>query len=200
MPATPFVLRVGAVGVATCVCPASPCGGQLVVVAPAFASVQRICEAVPLAYNPHTKKDLAVIAIDYSATIQKSLDEIRRNQSDFNETRQSVYGKQDAVFEDVVDKFAYDILWIAEPLKFNKRLDRQAGSFLLAGNRARRIQETLALPLYSSVSKTKFRIPGQLYRSVFALLRKMNLTSKSLYGDLNGLARSIRMELEVYSI
>jgi len=35
---------------------------------------------------------------------------------------------------------------------------------------------------------------------VFALLRKMNVTSKSLYGDLGGLARSIKMELQAYSV
>lgn len=152
------------------------------------------------AYNPQAGKDFAIIAIDYSAVMQKSIEEISSRHGDFNESRESVYRKQDLVFDDIVDKYSHDIAWIAEPRQFNKRLDRQAGSFLLSGNRGRRIQDTLGLPLYADVAMTKYRIARGLYESVFALLRKMNLTSKSLYGDLDGLARSIRMELQVYSV
>lgn len=150
-------------------------------------------------YRPETKKDFAVIAIDYTAIMQKSIEEISRRQTGFNETRQSAYKNQDRVFDEIVDKYSHDIAWVAEPRQFNKRLDRQAGSFLLSGNRGRKIQETLTLPIYADVSMTKYRISYGLYQSTFALLRKMNLTSKSLYGDLGGLASSIRMELQVYS-
>lgn len=46
----------------------------------------------------------------------------------------------------------------------------------------------------------KFHVDHRLYASLFALLRKMNINSKSLYGDLGGLARSIKMQMQVYSI
>jgi hypothetical protein len=151
------------------------------------------------AYNPQTRKDLAVFAIDYSAVMQKSIDHISEKDATFRETRQTVYKRQDVVFDEIVDRFAYDIAWIAEPRQFNARLDRQAGSFLISGNRSRRIEDILASPIYETTEITKYQISKDLYHAVFALLRKMNVTSKSLYGDLEGLARSIRMELQVYS-
>jgi hypothetical protein len=152
------------------------------------------------AYNPQSKSDFAVFAIDYTAIMQKSIEYISTKDIAFRETRETVHRKQDEIFDTIVDRFAYDIAWIAEPKQFNARLDRQAGSFLLSGDRSRRIEDVLASPTYSSAEITKYRISNSLYRSVFALLRKMNLTSKSLYGDLEGLARSIRMELQVYSV
>lgn len=53
--------------------------------------------------------------------------------------------------------------------------------------------------LYSNTDIKKIIIPNELGGSIYALLRKMNLTSKNLYGDLEGLAKSIRMEMLVYS-
>lgn len=152
------------------------------------------------AYKPPARSDFAVFAIDYSAVMQISLDHISQKDPNFHETRQTVFEKQDAVFETVVDVSAYDIAWIMEPRRFNVRLDRQAGSFLLSGNRNRRIEEILNSALYTSAAIVKYRIPSDLYTGLFALLRKMNLTSKNLYGDLDGLARSIRMELQSYSV
>jgi hypothetical protein len=152
------------------------------------------------AYNPQMRSDFAVFAIDYSSVMQKSIAYISEKDPTFHETRQSIHKNHDAIFEDVVDKFAYDIAWIAEPRLLNARLDRQAGSFLLSGNRSRRIEEVLASPTYITAGITKYRIANDLYRGLFALLRKMNVTSKSLYGDLEGLARSIRMELQLYSV
>lgn len=152
------------------------------------------------AYRPQGRADLAVFALDYSAVMQRSIDHISARDSEFNETRMSVYEKQDEIFDAVVDRFAYDIAWIAEPKQLNARLDRQAGSFLVSGNRGARIEDVLASTSYSGVAMYKYRIPHDLYTGVFALLRKMNITSKSLYGDLDGLARSIRMELQTYSV
>ena len=97
-------------------------------------------------------------------------------------------------------RFAYDIAWVAEPKQLNARLDRQAGSFLLSGNRSLRIQEVLDSVPYENVEMYKLRISHELYAGIFALLRKMNITSKSLYGDLDGLARSIRMQMQIYSV
>ncbi len=151
-------------------------------------------------YNPQLPTDFAVFAIDYTIAMQKSIDYIAAKDADFKETRDSVYDKQDEVFEKTVDRFAYDILWIAEPKQLNVRLDRQAGSFLLSGNSGTKIEDILASQPYTDICFTKYCIPGNLYEGVFALLRKMNITSKSLYGNLDGLARSIHMLMKVYSI
>jgi hypothetical protein len=151
------------------------------------------------AYRPETKTDFAVIAIDYTAVMQRSIDYISRKDPKFRETRQSIYPKQDIVFDKVVDRHAYNVAWIAEPRQFNARLDRQAGSFLLSGNPGRKIKDILSLPTYRAARVIKYRISASLYTAVFALLRKMNVTSKSIYGNLDGLARSIRMQMQAYS-
>lgn len=152
------------------------------------------------AYSPQIGADFAIFALDYSAIMDCSIAHITSKDDAFNETRSSVYERQDQIFDEVVDRFAYEIAWVAEPKQLNARLDRQAGSFLLSGNRSLRIQDVLDSELYSNVTMYKFRVAQNLYTGIFALLRKMNINSKSLYGDLDGLARSIRMQMQVYSI
>lgn len=151
-------------------------------------------------YNPLARSDLALYALSYSEILEQSIEHIKSKDSEFRETRITVFDKQDEVFEKVVDRFAYDIAWVTEPRILNARLDRQAGSFLLSGNRGLRIEDVLALSLYEKCTIQKLVIPHALYLNIFALLRKMNITSKSLYGDLDGLARSIRMEMQVYAV
>lgn len=152
------------------------------------------------AYKPQLREDLAVFAIDYTGVMERSIEHIARRDEDFNETRLSVNSKRDEIFETIVDRFAYDVAWITEPKHLNARLDRQAGTFLLSGNRGSRLEKVLQLEIYHGISVRKYRICHELYTGVYALLRKMNITSKSLYGDLDGLARWIRMEMQVYSV
>jgi hypothetical protein len=71
---------------------------------------------------------------------------------------------------------------------------------VLSGNRGLRIEDVMSSTTYAKVGFTKYCIPSNLYEGVFALLRKMNITSKSLYGNLDGLARSIHMQMKVFSI
>lgn len=150
------------------------------------------------AYQSRTA-DFAVFALDYSAVMDASIAQIAARDTSFTETRQSVYPKQDKVFDEIVDRFSYDIAWVTEPKRHNQRLDRQGGCFVISGNLDVRIAAALELPQFAACSFTKYRIDHSLYSGVFDLLRKMNLTSKSLYGDLDGLARSIRMQMQVYA-
>ena len=151
------------------------------------------------AYQPSSGTQLAVYALNYTAVMDASISYIRSKDTNFLESRQSVSAKQDSIFDDTVDRFAYDILWVTEPKRHNQRLDRQAGCFLVSGNRAARIEDALYSPRYQSCDCIKFVIDAELYPHIFALLRKMNVNSKTLYGDLDGLSRSLRMEIQVYS-
>lgn len=150
-------------------------------------------------FRPQAGRDFAVFAVDYSAIMDCSLARVAECDVNFVETQASVHGRQDLVFERL-DAAGYEIAWVAEPTQFNARLDRQAGSFLLSVRCGLRISEILISPVYRRVDVKKFVIPQDLYPSAFALLRKMNITSKSLYGDLDGLARCIKMEMQVYSL
>lgn len=149
-------------------------------------------------YNPQCRCDFAVFAVDYRGVMNGSLMHVAKQDPTFDETQLSMYGRQDDVFE-LVNAAGHEIAWVSEPTVLNSRLDRQSGSFLLSVNRGLRIADVLASPLYDGVELLKFVIPESQYPNAFALLRKMNITSKSLYGDLDGLARCIRMQMQVYS-
>lgn len=151
-------------------------------------------------YSPLSGSDLAIYAIDYTAIMDKSLEFIKRKDQKFIETRETVHSHRDSVFDDVVDRFSYDILWITEPLEVNARMDRQSGTFLLSGNREKTIESLLNSSIYDGCQVVKFTINSKLYEPVYALLRKMSINAKSIYGDLAGLAKAIKMELQVYTI
>lgn len=149
-------------------------------------------------YQPSTKKNLAVFGIDYTASMEKSFEILTAEVPNFTIARQSHRNRQDEIFDNTVDLQSRDVVWVTEPTELNKRLDRQSGCFVLSGNRAKRLTEVLANPAYASIPFEKYVIKASLYPSIYALLRKMNINSKTLYGDLAGLGQSIRMELQVY--
>jgi hypothetical protein len=152
------------------------------------------------AYRPNDRKDMAVFAVDYSSLMDTSISMIRSIDNTFNETRESIQKASDKVFDQIVDGNSHNVLWITEPAKLNVRIDRQTGTFLISGNVQRRIGELIESDSYKLCNIDKYVISYNLYPSIYALLRKMNITAKSLYGDLNGLAQAIKMELQVYSI
>lgn len=152
------------------------------------------------AFNHSANASFSLFMLDYRAILDKSIQYIKSIDRDFMETRQSIQRKQDEIFEKIVDRFSYDIAWVTEPKILNTRIDRQSGSFLLSGNRGKKIESVLSSELYKDVDMQKLEIPCDLAPGVYALLRKMNVTSKTLYGDLDGLAKSIRMEMQIYAI
>ena len=66
--------------------------------------------------------------------MDESLAYISRHDSTFKKTRHEIIGKQDELFDDVVDRFSYEVVWITEPLELNARIDRQSGTFLISGD------------------------------------------------------------------
>lgn len=150
-------------------------------------------------YSPLSNKDISLFALDYTSIMEQSIKYIMTKDSGFKETRSSISSNPDRIFEQVVDRFSYDILWITEPLELNARIDRQSGTFLLSGNREKTINSIINSKIYENCPMYKITIDKSLYTNCYALLRKMSINSKSIYGDLSGLARSIRMELQTYT-
>lgn len=150
-------------------------------------------------YVPMSKEELAIFAIDYSGLMQKSIEYIQTKDREFQETRLSIECKKDLVFDNVVDRYSYDIAWVTEPIELNARIDRQSGTFLVSGNLEKPIESVLNLPLYDDVQMVKIAIPSHLYEGIYVALRKMSINSKSIYGDLSGLAKAIRMEMQAYT-
>lgn len=54
--------------------------------------------------------------------------------------------------------------------------------------------------MYKDVRLLKFIVPYTIYENIYALLRKMNINAKTIYGDLGGLAKSIKMDMQVHAI
>lgn len=152
------------------------------------------------AYDPLLKHDLAIYAIDYNSIMDESLAYISRRDSSFKKARRDIIGKQDELFDDVVDRFSYEVVWITEPLELNARIDRQAGTFLISGDKEKRIENLLSCDMYKHVEMIKFIIPSDMYQNIYALLRKMNINAKTIYGDLSGLAKSIKIDMQVHAI
>lgn len=152
------------------------------------------------AYDPLSKKDLAIFAVDYNGIMDSSLKYISDRDSNFKKSRSDIMGYQDELFDGVVDRFAYEVMWITEPLELNARIDRQSGTFLISGNKEKKIEELMSQDIYDKVTMIKFVIPCSIYENIYALLRKMNINAKTIYGDLGGLAKSIKMDMQVYAL
>jgi len=150
-------------------------------------------------YDPKSKNDLAIFSLNYTELMKKSVECIRKEDVSFCETPQSISLKQDVVFTESIEPFEYDIVWVTEPNQLNIRLDRQSGSFLLSGNKGVKINDILNSSIYSECNFTKYILPCSLYEQLYALLRKMNINSKSIYGDLQGLGRALKMEMSMYA-
>ncbi len=150
-------------------------------------------------YSPSAGRDFALYALDYSAIMERSIEKIRELDNQFKEDRISLDDKKDEVFDEIVDRFSFDLIWISEPRRMNKRLDLQAGTFLTSINRKATIEQAIANPIYGDAKVTKYIIDSSLYATAYALLRNANITSKSVYGDLAGLGHAVKMELQAYA-
>ena len=149
------------------------------------------CRAIP-------KSDFAIYAIDYQNLLKKSINYVKQKDKEFKYDYLEALSKQDNIFEEIIDRFSYDILWVTEPKEGNLRLDRQAGCFLTSGNLGKKIEDIILLDIYKDVDIQKIIIPKEFYTNIYTLLKKTNITSKALFGDLSGLAKGIQMDLSAY--
>lgn len=150
-------------------------------------------------YGINKNSDLAIFALNHSQLMIESLNYIASKDAGFKEDVYTIVEKQDDVFESIVDRFSYDIAWITEPHELNIRLDRQSGCFLMSGNKEKKIEDVLSGNIYNKCTFTKYIIKSSLHGNLYALLRKMNINSKTIYGDLQGLAQSIKMDMIVHT-
>lgn len=120
-------------------------------------------------YDAQHRLPFSLYALDYKALLDRSIDLIERKESQFTETVRSLSKRRDILFDEVIDRYTYDVAWATEPSVTNVRLDRQTGSFLLSGNREKRIEEVLASPHYESCDMWKLEVAPELYEGVFDL-------------------------------
>ncbi|WP_186129112.1 FRG domain-containing protein [Burkholderia gladioli] len=90
-----------------------------------------------------------------------------------------------------------EILWSGEPSAMDERLVSQSGTFVLPGVIDKPLQAIL--DGYDSDEELlhKLVLPGALRVDAMKWLYRMNITNASLFQGLDGLARSIALELEI---
>jgi len=143
--------------------------------------------------QPVSGNACAIWAIDYRALTKKSIEIINKTDKNSALSYEEVQTKQDEVFE-IVDKNSYDVLWTTEPGRFNLRLERQRGSFLVSGNIRKRLSELLDLQMQASTLK-KIVIPANLADDIYLALKKMGINNARLFSDIDGLGKDIKNEI-----
>ncbi len=90
-------------------------------------------------------------------------------------------------------------IFVGEPLQMNRRLIAQSGTFALAGVLDVPMEEILADRRDAENIVAKFILPARRIReTAMRELYRMNITYATLFPDLDGLARSLRYELEFH--
>jgi hypothetical protein len=144
----------------------------------------------------------SIYAIDCSALVENSCKHVLARDRGFEKysDHKIFYKTCENAFEDVLDVRSYDVLWFVDPIQINNRLEKQSGTFLISGSFEKSIDDILQSDIYKNVLVEKINIPHKFYENIYALLRKINLGPKGIYGDLHGLALDIRLEMKIYSL
>jgi hypothetical protein len=158
--------------------------------------------ALYFALENANKKDcesFALYAINYRDILKKSLEFIRNRDKSITSDYGDLEYKQDELFDKIIDIGSYEVLWVVEPNISNLRLDRQSGCFLISGSTKTSIEYLLSNSMYNGIENHKIIISGKFWDNIYTLLVRMNITSKTIYGDLEGLSKSIKMFMKAYS-
>ena len=142
--------------------------------------------------------NFALFAIDYDALVRESCSYVGKINSGFLKYSDDFFTKCEEAFEEIIDINSYDVLWFVDPRYLNSRMEKQGGTFLISGSFNKPIEDLLNSHIYDGVCMEKILIPKQFFKNIYALLRKMNIGPKSIYGDLFGLAKHIQLELKIY--
>jgi hypothetical protein len=92
---------------------------------------------------------------------------------------------------------SHEIVWTGEPTEMDQRLVAQSGTVVVPGIVSKSLDQILACYPDEDTLIKKIILPRQLRDAAMKALYRMNITNATLFPDLDGLARSIRAELEV---
>lgn len=138
----------------------------------------------------------SVWAINYRNLIKHSLHKLREHSPesipDYEELQLE---NQDDFFENHVMTSEQSCLWVTEPRRANRRLERQRGTFLLSSSFTRTIEDLIEDHAEDDVC-LRIDVPTRLREEVQNLLRATALDNKRLFGDIDGFARDLKADLE----
>ena len=139
---------------------------------------------------------IAIWAIDINKVAQKSTEYLWPH---FGESLKKNHGRlTDDLFERVFFERGYECLIPVEPYKMNQRYYLQQSAFVSVGDSRIPFMEQLTF-LDSNIDDIiiKMVLPKSMTHEVITDLNKMNINRASLFPDLDGYAKSLKMKYAV---
>ncbi|HWQ32594.1 MAG TPA: FRG domain-containing protein [Blastocatellia bacterium] len=91
----------------------------------------------------------------------------------------------------------HEVVWTGEPKQMDRRLVAQSGTFVMPGVLDKSLDEILAQYEADEPLLKKLTLPARIRSEGMRALYRMNITTATLFPDLDGLARSLAFELEI---
>lgn len=149
--------------------------------------------------NKEQKENMIIYAIDYRNINKTTLDYFKQYDSNFKYDYVDIENSKDSIFEEYVKRFNVPLLWVTEPKRLNKRIEKQRGTFLYTNCNDKSYKEILETYLYKNIETYELKFPAKYWDNYFTILNKMNINGKTVYGDLDGLSKQIKMFIQAYS-
>jgi len=111
--------------------------------------------------------------------------------------RDAIDPRQPGNFERLFLPNANAIIWTGEPTEMDRRLVAQSGTLVVPGMLDKPFDEILQHYGEPATLLKKIVLPPMVRDEAMKALYRMNVTNATLFPDLDGLARSIGMELEI---
>jgi hypothetical protein len=112
-------------------------------------------------------------------------------------TRDMIDPRREGSFEKFFLTDENPVIWFGEPAEMDQRLIAQAGTFVLPGLLQQPLDRILDGYVCGEELVRKIVLPSLVRDDAMRSLYRMNITNASLFPDLEGLARSIALELEI---
>lgn len=112
-------------------------------------------------------------------------------------TRERIDPRREGNFERYFLANEHEVLWIGEPYEMDSRLVAQSGTMVVPGVLGKPLDAVLRAYPGGDALIRKIILPAAVREAAIKSLYRMNITSATLFPDLDGLARSVRTELEI---
>jgi len=142
------------------------------------------------------KEKFAICAIDEETILKESLRYLRKEDTSITTEYDEITGHRNTLFKKI-DAMSPEILWVTEPSILNLRLEMQQGCFLFSGKPGQTIKKLFSKNIYDNIKNYFYVLPCSESKEIYYLLRKMNIDGRTIYGGLEGLAKSSYLEMHV---
>jgi FRG domain len=113
-------------------------------------------------------------------------------------THKAIDPREPDNFARYFSKNTFEVVWTGEPREMDRRLIAQSGTFVVPGVLEKSVEDILQVYQSNEPLIRKFILPAKKIRCEFMQsLYRMNITNATLFPDLDGLAKSTAIELEM---